>query len=144
MVFQSTFYQDPVLPFGLESFLQLAKVAIRDHRGVNESTQFHCVAPQRDHKWVYRGQILPTDEKVTVTLTVDEWDEATRTVTASGFYRLMAELFISASGLALFARRCLALSFVKRTLFATRKHQAQIGLVLPAALRPVGRPCKQP
>jgi 3-hydroxymyristoyl/3-hydroxydecanoyl-(acyl carrier protein) dehydratase len=85
--FKAHFYQDPVTPgsLGLESFLQLAKVAIRDRWGVDAASNFLCVAPTREHQWVYRGQILPTDDTVTVTLTVDTWDDAQRIVSASGF-----------------------------------------------------------
>jgi hypothetical protein len=43
------------------------------------------VALNRPHAWTYRGQVLPTDEDVTVLLEVTGVDEANRRLTANGF-----------------------------------------------------------
>ncbi|MEQ8937497.1 MAG: hypothetical protein RLT30_02220, partial [Gammaproteobacteria bacterium] len=37
------------------------------------------------HEWIYRGQILPTDARVTIQAVIRDIDEMTRTVTADGF-----------------------------------------------------------
>lgn len=85
--FQAHFYQDPVCPgsLGLESFLQLLKVYAVDRWGASASTLFECMALGMKHKWVYRGQIIPTDKMVTVQAVVKSLDDATHTVIADGF-----------------------------------------------------------
>ena len=37
------------------------------------------------HRWVYRGQVLPTDREVTVLLEVTAADDDNRRLTADGF-----------------------------------------------------------
>ncbi len=66
--FAAHFYQDPVCPgsLGLESFLQLLKfAAIRRFETAAENRRFAPVLAER-HRWTYRGQILPTNGRVTV------------------------------------------------------------------------------
>jgi 3-hydroxymyristoyl/3-hydroxydecanoyl-(acyl carrier protein) dehydratase len=85
--FQAHFYQDPVCPgsLGLESFLQLLKVYATDRWGASAHTQFECMALGEKHKWVYRGQIIPTDSLVTVQAVIKAVDDATHTIVADGF-----------------------------------------------------------
>lgn len=85
--FQAHFYQDPVCPgsLGLESFLQLLKVYTTNRWGLNQNAGFECMALGKKHQWVYRGQIIPADRKVTVQAVVTNVDDATQTVTADGF-----------------------------------------------------------
>ncbi len=84
--FKAHFYQDPVCPgsLGLESFLQLLKVVANDRWGGSGAT-FEAVAVDSPHRWTYRGQILPSDEKVTVEAAITSLNDADRTVTARGF-----------------------------------------------------------
>ena len=83
--FKAHFFQDPVWPgsLGLEAFLQLLKVAAVERWGGDEATWFEML-PGPSHKWMYRGQVLPTSETVTVQAVVTACDEATRTLTADG------------------------------------------------------------
>jgi 3-hydroxymyristoyl/3-hydroxydecanoyl-(acyl carrier protein) dehydratase len=85
--FQAHFYQDPVWPgsLGLESFLQLLKYAAWKRWGDPGADGWQTVGLGRRHEWVYRGQVIPTDSKVTVTLEVTEADDANRRLTADGF-----------------------------------------------------------
>ena len=48
---------------------------------------FHLLMVQegQEHSWVYRGQILPGDEKVTVQASITEVDDETRCLKADGF-----------------------------------------------------------
>ena len=39
----------------------------------------------REHSWVYRGQVLPSDHEVTVVLEVTAVDDQSLCLTASGF-----------------------------------------------------------
>jgi 3-hydroxymyristoyl/3-hydroxydecanoyl-(acyl carrier protein) dehydratase len=90
--FKAHFYQDPVWPgsLGLESFLQLLKFAAVERWGdagglaSNPSIAFESMALNREHKWTYRGQILPTDPQVTVQAVITGIDDADRRIEADG------------------------------------------------------------
>jgi len=84
--FKAHFHQDPVWPgsLGLESMLQLMKFAAADRFGADANTSLLAMAPGVEHAWIYRGQILPTDERVVVQAAVTDVDEATRTLRADG------------------------------------------------------------
>ncbi len=83
--FRAHFHQDPVKPgsLGLESMLQLMKVAAADRWGT-AAGRFEVMAPGAQHAWTYRGQVIPTDGEVTVDAVVTSAEEATRTLTADG------------------------------------------------------------
>jgi acyl transferase domain-containing protein/3-hydroxymyristoyl/3-hydroxydecanoyl-(acyl carrier protein) dehydratase len=76
--FQAHFFQDPVWPgsLGLESFLQLLKYAARQRWPQLAATHRFAPAAGRSHRWTYRGQILPTNRRVTVEASVTEIVEA--------------------------------------------------------------------
>ena len=83
--FAAHFYQDPVIPgsLGLESFLQLLKVLALRRWGRPRTWQ--CPALHQQHCWVYRGQVLPSDDTVRVVAWVTRIDENDRTLWADGF-----------------------------------------------------------
>ncbi len=67
--FAAHFYQDPVMPgsLGLEALIQLLKVYARErYKALAESRRFQVLALGREHRWTYRGQVLPSDRLVTV------------------------------------------------------------------------------
>ncbi len=84
--FEAHFYQDPVVPgsLGLESFLQLLKVISFDRWGTT-TAGFEPIGLGDTHRWVYRGQILPTDHRVTTRAVVTAIDDAQRRLKADGF-----------------------------------------------------------
>jgi 3-hydroxymyristoyl/3-hydroxydecanoyl-(acyl carrier protein) dehydratase len=84
--FKAHFYQDPVWPgsLGLEAFLQLLKIAALERWGGDASTRFEML-PGPSHTWMYRGQVIPTNETVRVQAIVTACDDATRTLTADGY-----------------------------------------------------------
>jgi 3-hydroxymyristoyl/3-hydroxydecanoyl-(acyl carrier protein) dehydratase len=85
--FQAHFYQDPVWPgsLGLESFLQLLKLAAVRRWGAHTDAKFDTIVQDREHRWTYRGQILPTNRKVTVQAWVTEVDDAQRLIMGAGY-----------------------------------------------------------
>lgn len=85
--FQAHFYQDPVCPgsLGLESFLQLLKVAAARRFGASATSRFETVALGRKHSWNYRGQIIPSNTEVTVEAVVTEIDAEERLIKADGY-----------------------------------------------------------
>ncbi|MHC5018820.1 MAG: beta-ketoacyl synthase N-terminal-like domain-containing protein [Planctomycetota bacterium] len=85
--FNAHFFQDPVWPgsLGLESFLQLLKEIAVDRWGGGADVRFESIALQEPHAWTYRGQILPTDERVTVSGVVTALDDDRKLIRADGF-----------------------------------------------------------
>lgn len=101
--FKAHFYEDPVVPgsLGLESFWQLLKAYAVERWSLGAGTQFEIPArtpatasPGKPgaangepaaHEWVYRGQVIPRDQLVTVTAVIRQVDDAQRIVTGEGF-----------------------------------------------------------
>jgi 3-hydroxymyristoyl/3-hydroxydecanoyl-(acyl carrier protein) dehydratase len=85
--FKAHFFQDPVWPgsLGLESFLQLLKYVAWKRWGTAPTPGWQTVALNRPHSWSYRGQVLPSDEAVTVLLEVTAADDQAHSLTANGF-----------------------------------------------------------
>jgi len=88
--FKAHFYEDPVWPgsLGLESFIQLLKVVAVEQWGeeINlDQYDFEVMALNEIHHWIYRGQILPNDEKVTVQAVISEIDQDRKLIRADGF-----------------------------------------------------------
>ncbi len=87
--FKAHFYQDPVCPgsLGLESFIQLMKVAARE-RWPGASGRFESMALGQKHGWLYRGQVIPTNKLVTVEACVTAVDDARRLIKADGLLKV--------------------------------------------------------
>lgn len=85
--FKAHFFEDPVWPgsLGLESMLQLVKADAEKRFGLSEDARFETVVNGAEHSWVYRGQVIPVDDEVTVQATIRAVDTATQTLTADGF-----------------------------------------------------------
>jgi len=85
--FKAHFYQDPVTPgsLGLESFLQLVKYAAFERWGWQDGNSIAVVAPEHRHRWLYRGQVVPTNSRVTVQAWITAVDQEKRILTADGF-----------------------------------------------------------
>ncbi len=91
--FKAHFYQDPVIPgsLGLESFLQLLKVAAIHRWGTelkDRACHFEPIALGVEHKWTYRGQVIPKDDMVTVDAVVTKIDDSTHTIFAEGYLQV--------------------------------------------------------
>jgi len=88
--FKAHFYEDPVWPgsLGLESFIQLLKVVAVEQWGEEidlGQCDFEVMALNQTHNWIYRGQIIPKDEKVTVQAVITEIDHTNKLLRADGF-----------------------------------------------------------
>ena len=83
--FKAHFHQDPVWPgsLGLESFTQLARHLAATRWGVGFD-EVRMPAAVKPHRWVYRGQVLPTDAEVTVQAWVTACDDDARVMTCAG------------------------------------------------------------
>ncbi|VTS03696.1 beta-ketoacyl synthase N-terminal-like domain-containing protein [Tuwongella immobilis] len=85
--FKAHFHQDPVWPgsLGLESMLQLLKVFAWQRWGTVPPTGWQTVAIGKRHEWVYRGQVIPTQNRVTVQATITAVDDEHQRIQADGF-----------------------------------------------------------
>ncbi len=84
--FRAHFMNDPVWPgsLGLESLLQLLKVMAVARWGAAPGPAFESPIPGQTHRWTYRGQILPTDHRVTVQAEIKSRDDQLRRLIADG------------------------------------------------------------
>jgi 3-hydroxymyristoyl/3-hydroxydecanoyl-(acyl carrier protein) dehydratase len=103
--FEAHFFQDPVIPgsLGLESFLQLLQVAaLARWPHLVASHRFEPIAVGREHRWQYRGQVVPGQERVQIDCWVDAVDEGDEPVlTGSGLLSVDGRDIYSMSGFAL-------------------------------------------
>lgn len=92
--FKAHFYQDPVVPgsLGLESFFQLLKCYAVRRWNLGSKTEFvmpivHGQRKPNDlkHEWVYRGQVVPRDHRVTVSAVITQVDDQQKQLTAEGY-----------------------------------------------------------
>jgi 3-hydroxymyristoyl/3-hydroxydecanoyl-(acyl carrier protein) dehydratase/malonyl CoA-acyl carrier protein transacylase len=83
--FKAHFYQDPVCPgsLGLESFLQLLKVAAGRHWQLGPRARFEANVGARP-RWTYRGQVVPRNRTVNVWAFITSRDDERRELTADG------------------------------------------------------------
>ncbi len=84
--FEAHFYQDPVWPgsLGLEGFLQLVRFAAMERWKPGPRARVQCVALGEEHRWLYRGQVIPRDKRVTVEANVTAVDDDARMLRAEG------------------------------------------------------------
>ncbi|NOR50491.1 MAG: type I polyketide synthase, partial [Desulfuromonadales bacterium] len=85
--FKAHFYQDPVCPgsLGLESFLQLLKVVAMKRWGVDAGGVFETMVLGEQHRWNYRGQIIPSNDQVLVEAVVTAIDDEKWLLKANGY-----------------------------------------------------------
>jgi len=85
--FKAHFFQDPVWPgsLGCESFLQLLKAFAADRWNVDADAAWQTNGLGNQHRWTYRGQVLPIDGRVEVEAVITEVDDEARRVVAAGY-----------------------------------------------------------
>jgi acyl transferase domain-containing protein/3-hydroxymyristoyl/3-hydroxydecanoyl-(acyl carrier protein) dehydratase len=85
--FAAHFLHDPVWPgsLGLESVLQLLKVAATMQFGTGHESVFESPALGQTHRWTYRGQIIPGNRRVTVQAEITARDDQERSLRADGY-----------------------------------------------------------
>jgi acyl transferase domain-containing protein/3-hydroxymyristoyl/3-hydroxydecanoyl-(acyl carrier protein) dehydratase len=83
--FRAHFFQDPVCPgsLGLEALLQLLKSFAVQRFGACRDFETPMVG--KEHRWRYRGQILPSNARVDVMAAITAVDEGARSLTADGW-----------------------------------------------------------
>ena len=101
--FQAHFYQDPVMPgsLGLEAFLQVLKVAGTERWGATVCQKVASVALTTEHEWIYRGQVIPENKKMTVDVSVTSYNDQTHVILADGFLSVDGKCIYQMKGFAL-------------------------------------------
>jgi len=109
--FKAHFYQDPVWPgsLGLESFLQLMKAyAIKRWGAVFvESHSFEAIATGVEQTWVYRGQVIPKNQRVDVEAVITRVDDGPEPL-------VMADGFLVVDGIPIYEMKDFAVRLVRR------------------------------
>lgn len=84
--FAAHFHEDPVWPgsLGLEAFLQLLKVYAIDRFDLGPNARFCTMPLGLEHRWEYRGQVVPTATTVRVQVHIRSVDPAAKRVEAEG------------------------------------------------------------
>jgi 3-hydroxymyristoyl/3-hydroxydecanoyl-(acyl carrier protein) dehydratase len=84
--FKAHFLGDPVWPgsLGLESVLQLLKVVAARRWGLGSPATFDSPGLEEPHRWVYRGQIVPSCQEVTAQAVITGRDDERRWLRADG------------------------------------------------------------
>jgi 3-hydroxymyristoyl/3-hydroxydecanoyl-(acyl carrier protein) dehydratase len=84
--FAAHFMNDPVWPgsLGLESLLQLLKLMAAKRWSADDRWSFESPLLGQTHQWTYRGQIVPTDHRVTVLAAIKACDNQRRRLLADG------------------------------------------------------------
>jgi len=108
--FQAHFYEDPVIPgsLGLESMVQLLKVVAYERWDAKPDSgrAFESLAYGQTHLWMYRGQVVPQDERVTVQAAITRIDERTQTLWAKGFLMVDGRIIYQMTDFALRVTGC--------------------------------------
>ena len=88
--FKAHFLDDPVWPgsLGLESLLQLLKIVAAERWGAGPSTVFESPGIGLNHRWTYRGQIIPANQLVTVQAEIKACDQKARLLVADGHLKV--------------------------------------------------------
>ena len=84
--FAAHFYQDPVWPgsLGLEGFLQLLRYLAVERWAAGPAPCVESVALGEQHGWLYRGQIVPQNKRVSIEAWVTEVDDERQVLRADG------------------------------------------------------------
>jgi 3-hydroxymyristoyl/3-hydroxydecanoyl-(acyl carrier protein) dehydratase len=92
--FKAHFLDDPVWPgsLGLESLLQLLKVVAANRWGAGPTAVFESPAMGHAHRWTYRGQIVPANQRVTVQAEIKVCDQEARLLVADGHLEVDGKL----------------------------------------------------
>jgi len=107
--FKAHFYQDPVWPgsLGLEALIQLLKLAaLRRWPALEHTHRFEPIATGTTHRWLYRGQVIPTNRVV-------EADAAIRQVSDGPEPLIAADGFLTVDGTTIYEMTDFALRLVK-------------------------------
>ena len=119
--FKAHFYEDPVCPgsLGVESFIQLLKVVAVDHFNIGDidniaNTHKIEMVTGSEHNWIYRGQIIPSNNKIEVEAEIIK-------VSKSPIPTIMATGYLKVDGLLIYKMENFGIQLVPVSLNAKEK-----------------------
>ena len=94
--FKAHFFQDPVCPgsLGMESFLQLIKFMALERWGHLANTHRFELLKEKPHNWIYRGQIVPENNKIEVEAAVTKIEDSPAFIIQADGYLKVDGLYI--------------------------------------------------
>ncbi len=94
--FQAHFFEDPVCPgsLGLESFIQLMKFAALERWPRLVRTHCFEMLTGARHEWIYRGQVIPANRRVTVDAVITDIRDGSEPVIQADGWLKVDGLFI--------------------------------------------------
>jgi len=104
--FAAHFHQDPVIPgsLGLEGLLQLLRIVAMERWGADilDTHRLQPIAVGVEHTWMYRGQVVPTNQTETVEAAITAIDDGpSPSITADGFLRVDGKIIYEMKGFTL-------------------------------------------
>jgi 3-oxoacyl-(acyl-carrier-protein) synthase/3-hydroxymyristoyl/3-hydroxydecanoyl-(acyl carrier protein) dehydratase len=98
--FKAHFLQDPVWPgsLGLEALVQLLKAAAAERWQVLPENVFETLVLGKEHGWLYRGQVLPTNRQVAIQAQLTAVNDAQRRIEADGFLSVDGRIIYHMTG----------------------------------------------
>ncbi len=105
--FHAHFYQDPVCPgsLGVESFLQMLRFFLLEKYGINPEKYQVMMTCGQEHEWIYRGQIIPANNKAVIHAHVSSCQQ-----TDTG-YRISASGALVVDGITIYEMKDFSLEF---------------------------------
>ncbi len=85
--FKAHFFQDPVWPgsLGLEALWQLLKVVAWQKFSGTSKAKFLTPCVHTTHQWVYRGQVIPNNSRVTIQAIINRVDQEEQVLSSDGW-----------------------------------------------------------
>ena len=117
--FQAHFYQDPVCPgsLGVESFLQMLRYYLKEKFGLDPETHVAQMQEGQTHEWIYRGQIIPKNEKIHIHAHIKSVHKEESGDNEMA-YTVIADGALVVDGICIYEMKDFALSFVPRVVAA--------------------------
>jgi acyl transferase domain-containing protein/3-hydroxymyristoyl/3-hydroxydecanoyl-(acyl carrier protein) dehydratase/NAD(P)-dependent dehydrogenase (short-subunit alcohol dehydrogenase family) len=120
--FDAHFYEDPVCPgsLGIESFLQTLRFFLLKTFDVDPGTHTPQLMTDQSHEWIYRGQIIPANQKITIHTHIREVSQTAHT------YFVAADGALCVDGLPIYEMKAFKMAFVKTVCEKTRDQRTTI------------------
>jgi acyl transferase domain-containing protein/3-hydroxymyristoyl/3-hydroxydecanoyl-(acyl carrier protein) dehydratase/NAD(P)-dependent dehydrogenase (short-subunit alcohol dehydrogenase family)/acyl carrier protein len=120
--FDAHFYEDPVCPgsLGIESFLQTLRFFLLKTFNIDSGTHTPQLMTDQAHEWIYRGQIIPANQKVTIHTHIREVSETALA------YSVTADGALCVDGLPIYEMKQFKVGFVKAVCKKARDQRTTI------------------
>ncbi len=106
--FDAHFYQDPVCPgsLGVESFLQMLRFFLIKKYEIDPEKYEPIMTQNSHHKWIYRGQIIPSNKTVLIQAHIKESSGG------NGHYTVVADGALIVDGICIYEMENFSIQFI--------------------------------